>query len=148
MQRLQTFIGLCLLEAKEAYHKGEVPVGCVVVKEDELLARAHNRVQELKDPTAHAELLALSYARERLGSKYLQGCEVYVSLEPCPMCAYAMVLHRVKRVIFFALDEKGGAVMSRFNLFEDPAFNHRVSWEYLPIEEASQLLRGFFRSLR
>jgi len=123
-------------EAKKAFQKGEVPVGCVVVKEGQVVAKAHNRVQELKDPTAHAEMLAIREATKALDSKYLYGCEVYVSLEPCPMCAYALVLSRVEKVIFFAPDEKYGAVMSRFNLLNEECFNHRVRWEYLPVEEA------------
>ncbi|MFN3599140.1 MAG: nucleoside deaminase [Aquificaceae bacterium] len=142
------FIEICLLQAREAFEKGEVPVGCVVAKDGKLLAKTHNRVEELKDPCAHAEMLALKEASQRLGEKYLYGCEVYVSLEPCPMCAYAMVLYRVKRVVFFALDERYGAVMSRFNLLEEPSFNHRVSWEYIPVESAKELLRDFFKGLR
>ncbi len=139
---------MCLLRAKEAFERGEVPVGCVVAKDGKLLAKARNRVEELKDPCAHAEMLALKEASQRLGEKYLYGCEVYVSLEPCPMCTYAMVLYRVKRVVFFALDERCGAVMSRFNLLEEPSFNHRVSWEYIPVESAKELLRDFFKRLR
>lgn len=145
---MQESIDLCLSLARKAYQKGEVPVGCVVVKDGRLIAKAHNRVEELKDPSAHAEMLALRQAREKLGGKYLYGCEVYVSLEPCPMCAYAMVLYRVKKLIFFAPDERYGAVMSRFNLLDEPSFNHKVLWEYLPIEEASRLLKDFFKSLR
>ena len=145
---MQEIIDLCLSSARKAYQKGEVPVGCVVVKDGRLIAKTHNRVEELKDPSAHAEMLALRQAREKLGGKYLYGCEVYVSLEPCPMCAYAMVLYRVKKLIFFAPDERYGAVMSRFNLLDEPSFNHKVLWEYLPIEEASRLLKDFFKSLR
>ncbi|MFN4319800.1 MAG: nucleoside deaminase [Aquificaceae bacterium] len=141
-------VRLCLEEAKKALQKGEVPVGCVVVKEGQVVAKAHNRVQELRDPTAHAEMLAIREATKLLQSKYLYGCEVYVSLEPCPMCAYAMVLSRIERVIFLAKDEKYGAVMSRFNLLEEEGFNHSVRWEYLPVEEASLLLKEFFKSLR
>ncbi|MFN3976518.1 MAG: nucleoside deaminase [Aquificaceae bacterium] len=141
-------VRLCLEEAKKALQKGEVPVGCVVVKEGQVVAKAHNRVQELRDPTAHAEMLAIREATKLLQSKYLYGCEVYVSLEPCPMCAYAMVLSRIERVIFLAQDEKYGAVMSRFNLLEEEGFNHSVRWEYLPVEEASLLLKEFFKSLR
>ncbi|MCX8060748.1 MAG: nucleoside deaminase, partial [Aquificaceae bacterium] len=82
---MQEFIELCLQQARRAFLKGEVPVGCVVVKEGKVVAQAHNRVEELRDPTAHAELLALKQALSSTGSKYLYGCEVYVSLEPCPM---------------------------------------------------------------
>lgn len=145
---MQEIINLCLLSAREAYKRREVPVGCVVVKDGEVISVEHNRVEELRDPTAHAEMLALKQAVEKLGSKHLYGCEVYVSLEPCPMCAYAMILHRVKKLVFLSADEKYGAVMSRFNLLEEPSFNHRVLWEYMPVEEASRLLKDFFKSLR
>ncbi len=145
---MQEFVQACLELAKKGFEKSEVPVGCVVVKDGVVIAKAHNRVEELKDPTAHAEMLALREAMQKLGEKYLYGCEVYVSLEPCPMCAYAMVLARVERVVFLALDEKCGAVMSRFNLFDEPYFNHRVKWEYLPMEEARSLLKEFFRKRR
>ncbi|MEJ5339328.1 MAG: nucleoside deaminase [Aquificaceae bacterium] len=145
---MQEFVQICLELAREAFGKGEVPVGCVVAKDGKVIAKAHNRVEELKDPTAHAEMLALREAMKVQGQKYLYGCEVYVSLEPCPMCAYAMVLARVERVVFLATDERYGAVMSRFGLFDEPAFNHRVRWEYLPVEEAGRLLKEFFRERR
>ncbi len=145
---MKGFVQVCLELAKEGFEKSEVPVGCVVVKDGVLLGKAHNRMEELKDPTAHAEMLALKEAMQSLGQKYLYGCEVYVSLEPCPMCAYAMVLARVERVVFLATDEKCGAVMSRFNLFDEPYFNHRVRWEYLPVEDAWRLLREFFKGRR
>ncbi|MCS7277808.1 MAG: nucleoside deaminase [Aquificaceae bacterium] len=145
---MQEFINLCLEQARTALKRGEVPVGCVIVKDGIVLAKAHNRVEELKDPTAHAEIVAIREATEKLGQKLLYGCEVYVSLEPCPMCAYAMVLARVDRLFFLALDEKAGGVMSRYNLLDEPAFNHRVRWEYIPIEEASKLLKDFFISRR
>ncbi|RMH80128.1 MAG: nucleoside deaminase [Acidobacteria bacterium] len=144
----EPFINLTLKLAREAYKKGEVPIGCIVVREGKVLSKAYNRVEELRDPTAHAELLALKKALKNSGEKYLYGCEVYVSLEPCPMCAYALVLARVERVVFLAQDELCGAVMSKFNLLEEPAFNHRVRWEYVPVEEAREMLRSFFRGLR
>ncbi|MCS6957054.1 MAG: nucleoside deaminase [Aquificaceae bacterium] len=145
---MQEFVNLCIEQAKTALKRGEVPVGCVIVKDGVVLAKAHNRVEELKDPTAHAEIVAIREATEKLGQKHLYGCEVYVSLEPCPMCAYAMVLARVDRLFFFALDEKVGGVMSRYNLLDEPAFNHRVRWEYIPIEEAGKLLKYFFINRR
>ncbi|MCS7262993.1 MAG: nucleoside deaminase [Aquificaceae bacterium] len=145
---MQEFIELCLQQARRAFLKGEVPVGCVVVKEGKVVAQAHNRVEELRDPTAHAELLALKQALSSTGSKYLYGCEVYVSLEPCPMCAYAMVLTRVSRLVFLASDERSGGVMSRYGLLEEPNFNHRVGWEYVQVEEASRLLKEFFKNRR
>lgn len=145
---IESAIRLCLDLSYEAFKKGEVPIACVILKDGNPIASAHNRVEELKDPTAHAELLAIRQACERLGSKYLHGCEAYVSLEPCPMCAYAFVLARVERVVFLAQDERYGAVMSLYNFFEEPRFNHRVRWEYYPVEEAKGLLREFFRLRR
>ncbi len=145
---MQEFVQACLELAREGFERSEVPVGCVVVKDGVVIAKDHNRVEELRDPTAHAEMLALREAMQKLGEKYLYGCEIYVSLEPCPMCAYAMVLARVERVVFLALDEKYGAVMSRFNLLDEPYFNHRVKWEYLPMEEARSLLKEFFKKRR
>lgn len=145
---MSEFINLCLELARKAFEKGEVPVGCVVVKDGKVIAKAHNRVEELKDPTAHAEMLALKEAMKVLRQKYLYGCEVYVSLEPCPMCSYAMVLSRVERLVFLASDEKYGAVMNRFNLLDEQAFNHGVKWEYIPVEDAGRLLKEFFKSRR
>ncbi|MDW8434183.1 MAG: nucleoside deaminase [Aquificaceae bacterium] len=145
MNRFET---VCLEEAKKAFLKGEVPVGCVVVKDGKVIARAHNRTEETGNPTAHAEMLAIQEAVRTLGSKYLYHCELYVSLEPCPMCAYAIVLARIEKVVFLAQDERRGAVISRYNLFEEPAFNHRVRWEYKPTEEASKLIRDFFKARR
>lgn len=145
---MQEFVSLCIEQAKKAFQKGEVPVGCVIVKDGIVLAKAHNRVEELKDPTAHAEIIAIREATKKLGQKYLNGCEVYVSLEPCPMCAYAMVLAKVDRLLFFTVDEKAGGVMSRYNMLEETAFNHRVRWEYIPMEEASKLLKDFFMNRR
>ncbi len=144
----QTYISLCLEEAKIAYEKGEVPVGCVVVKDKKVIAKAHNRVEELRDPTAHAEMLALKEASSKLGEKYLYGCRIYVSLEPCLMCTYSMVLRRVEKVIFLAQDEKHGGVMSLYNLLDDIRLNHRVKWAYTPNERSEELLKKFFKGLR
>ncbi len=144
----QTYISLCLEEAKIAYEKGEVPVGCVVVKDKKVIAKAHNRVEELRDPTAHAEMLALKEASSKLGEKYLYGCRIYVSLEPCLMCTYSMVLRRVEKVIFLAQDEKHGGVMSLYNLLDDIRLNRRVKWAYTPNERSEELLKKFFKGLR
>ncbi|ADO45097.1 CMP/dCMP deaminase zinc-binding protein [Hydrogenobacter thermophilus TK-6] len=145
---MEKFIELCLNLARRAYERGETPVGCVVVKDGKVIAKAHNRVEELKDPTAHAEMLALREASESMGGKYLYGCEIYVSLEPCVMCTYAMILKRVERLIFLAQDYRHGGVMSMYSLLDDMRFHHRVRWEYMPVEEAQKLLRDFFRNLR
>ena len=145
---MQRFIEEALKEAKRAYEEGEVPVGCVIFKGNEVLAKAHNLVERLKDPTAHAEILAIRKATQNLGEKYLTECEAVITLEPCIMCSYAFVLSKIKKVYFLALDEKHGGVMSIYNILDEPLFNHRVKWEYIPVEEASQLLSEFFKKLR
>ncbi|RUM31017.1 MAG: tRNA-specific adenosine deaminase [Aquifex sp.] len=144
----ERFLKLALEEAKKAFNKGEVPVGAIIVKGEKIISKAHNRVEELKDPTAHAEVLAIREACKTLNTKFLEGCELYVTLEPCVMCSYALVLARVEKVIFSALDKKHGGVVSIFNILDEPTLNHRVKWEYYPFKEASGLLSEFFRKLR
>lgn len=141
---------LALREAAEAGEGGDVPVGAVVVGPDgQLLAAAGNRRERDQDPTAHAELLALREAARRLGSWRLSGCTLYVTVEPCPMCAAACVLARVAQVVFAAFDPKLGFVGSLANLLEDPRLNHRVAWKAgLFAEDASALLAGFFAKRR
>ncbi len=144
----ELFMKEAIKEAEKAYKLSEVPVGCVLVKDEEVISRSHNRVEELKDPTAHAEMLALREAFGKLGRKWLEDCTLYVTLEPCIMCSYALVLARVREVVFGALDEKHGGVMSLYNILDDPRLNHRVRWVYLPTEECSKLLKDFFRERR
>ena len=145
---MQKFVEEALKEARKAFQKGEVPVGCVIFKENKIVARTHNLVETLKDPTAHAEILAIREATKSLGEKYLTDCEAVITLEPCVMCSYAFVLAKIKKVYFLALDKKHGGVMSLYNLLDDPLLNHRVKWEYVPVEEASLLLSEFFKKLR
>ncbi len=138
-----------LREAELGARYGEVPVGCVVVREGRLLARAHDRRESLRDPTAHAEVLALRDAARALGSWRLVGCTVYVTVEPCAMCAGALVLARVRRVVYAAASPKSGAVRTLYRIPEDPRLNHQV--EVVPgvlEEEAQALLQRFFRGLR
>jgi len=144
----EKFLSIALEEAKKAFNKGEVPVGAIIVKEGKVISKAHNSVEELKDPTAHAEILAIREACRKLNTKFLEGCELYVTLEPCVMCSYALVLARVEKVIFSAFDKKHGGVVSIFNILDEPLLNYRVRWEYYPLEEASELLSEFFRKLR
>jgi len=138
----------CLGQAKRAFDAGEVPVGAVVVKDGKVIAKAHNKVESLRDPTAHAELLAIKKALKKLNQKHLYGCTMYVSLEPCAMCAYALVLVRIDKVVFLAQDERAGAVMSQYNLLDEPVFNHSVKWVYKPLEPAKLMLKEFFKRLR
>lgn len=138
-----------LREAERGARYGEVPVGCVVVCDGKLLARAHDRRESLRDPTAHAEVLALREAARVLGSWRLEGCTVYVTVEPCPMCAGALVLARVRRLVYGAASPKNGAVRTLYRILEDPRLNHQVEVAAGVLEhEAQALLQRFFRLLR
>lgn len=138
-----------LREAERGASYGEVPVGCVVVLEGRLVARAHDRRESLQDPTAHAEVLALREAARALGSWRLEGCTVYVTAEPCPMCAGALVLARVRRLVYAAPSPRSGAVRTLYRIADDPRLNHRVEVsEGVLQEESQELLRRFFQRLR
>lgn len=143
------FMREALAEAGAAAALGEVPIGAVLVHEGIVLARAHNLRESRQDPTAHAELLAIREASAALGSWRLLDCTLYVTLEPCAMCAGAIVLARIPRLVFGALDPKAGACRSLFTLTQDPRLNHRVEVEAEFLAEDSQrLLQDFFRKLR
>jgi tRNA(adenine34) deaminase len=138
-----------LEEAKKAFEKEEPPVGAVVVKDAQIIARGHNQRENLKDPTAHAEMLAIREAANRLDKWRLSDCDIYVTLEPCAMCAGAMVLARFKRLIFGAYDPKAGAVCSLMNLVSDGRLNHQVEVKSgVLLEECSALLKEFFSRRR
>lgn len=144
------FMGQALREARRAYAATEVPVGCVVVKEGRVIGRAWNQVETLKDATAHAEMLALTAAQQALDSWRLDGCTLYVTKEPCPMCAGAIVHCRPDRVVFGCADEKGGAAGGWINLLDsNPPLNHRceVKSEVMG-DECRSLIQGFFREAR
>lgn len=142
-------MGLALEEARQAESHGDVPIGAVIVIEGEVVASRHNERQLRNDPTAHAEMLALRDASERLGTSHLVGATLYTTLEPCPMCAGASVLARVDRVAFGASDPKAGACGSLYNLGADPRLNHEfeVTWRVRE-EECAHLLTNFFASKR
>lgn len=142
-------MALAFDEAKAAALRGEVPVGAVVVRDGAVLASAGNRTLELKDPTAHAEMLALRLACDAIGSERLIGSDLYVTLEPCPMCAAAISFARIRRLYFGAADPKGGAVENGVRLYESPTCHH-VPEVYggLRETEAATLLRDFFRERR
>ena len=140
---------LALVEARKAAAAGEVPVGCVIVRNGEVVARAHNRTLRYRDPTAHAEMLAIRDAAGRLGSERLVGCDLYVTLEPCPMCAAAISFARIRRLYYGTADPKGGAVESGVRYFADPSCHHRPEvYGGLGEREAAELLRGFFAERR
>ena len=138
-----------LAEAKKARSEGEVPVGAVIVKSETIIGRGHNQVEGLKDPTAHAEILAIGAAATTLDSRRLEGATLYVTLEPCTMCAGAIVLSRLERLVFGASDPKTGACGSLMNVPRDERLNHNVKIESGFMEdECSFLLRSFFEELR
>ncbi|MDO8562448.1 MAG: nucleoside deaminase [Candidatus Limnocylindria bacterium] len=138
-----------LVEARAALPHGDVPVGAVVVRAGVVVGRGHNRREADVDPTAHAEILALRAAARATGSWRLDGCTLYVTLEPCAMCAGAIVLARVPLVVFAAPDEKAGAVRSVLELFDEPRFNHRPRWRLgARRSESEALLAGFFEDRR
>jgi len=144
-----SFMELALEEARAAGARGEVPVGCVIVRKDEVVARAGNRTLADKDPTAHAELLAIRAAALALGSERLTDCDLYVTLEPCAMCAAAMSFARIRRLYFGAADPKGGAVENGVRFFASPTCHHRPEvYGGINESESAALLRDFFAARR
>ncbi|MBX3514717.1 MAG: nucleoside deaminase [Xanthobacteraceae bacterium] len=143
------FMGIALAEAKAAAEAGEVPVGCVIARDGEVLSKAGNRTLRDRDPTAHAEVLALRAASAKLGSERLIGCDLYVTLEPCTMCAAAISFARIRRLYFGASDPKGGAVESGVRFFSAPTCHHKPE-VYGGIGEAgaSAILKEFFATKR
>ncbi len=140
---------IALEEARQAGQKGEIPVGAVLTKENRVLARDHNRCIELNDPTAHAEILVMRKAGQILGNYRLTGAVIYVTAEPCPMCASAMVHGRISRLVFGTPEPKFGAVESRFRFLEDSSLNHKVEVEGgISKEKCGDLLKSFFREKR
>jgi tRNA(adenine34) deaminase len=138
-----------LKEALKAFDKDEVPVGCVIVHKGKIIGRGHNQVEMLKDPTAHAEMLALTAAASSLGSKWLNEASVYATIEPCSMCAGAMVLARVKNLFYGAGDPKTGACGSVFNVAHSGKLNHRIKvTKGVLKEDCALLLKEFFKIKR
>ena len=149
LQSDQYFMGEALRQALKAYEAEEVPVGAVVVREGRIISRAFNQVELLKDATAHAEMLALTAAEEAVGDWRLNDCTLYVTKEPCPMCAGAIVHVRIGRVVFGAGDPKAGAAGSALNLLQFPTFNHRCEITSGVREpECRDLLQSFFAEQR
>ena len=138
-----------LKEAQAAAAEGEVPIGAVIVRGDEIIARAHNRTEQAKDPTAHAEILAIRQAAAHLGGWRLTGCSMFVTAEPCSMCAGAIVWARIEKLYIGTMDLKAGACGSVFNIPQDERLNHYVEIETgLMGEDCSNLMKVFFRKLR
>ncbi len=135
--------------ARETEEAGEVPVGCVIVHQGRIIGAAANQREMLRDPTAHAEMLAITQAAESLGDWRLEECTLYVTLEPCPMCAGAIINARIPLVVFGASDPKAGAAGSLYNLLSDPRLNHRCQvFPGVLAVECGQLLTGFFQRQR
>jgi tRNA(Arg) A34 adenosine deaminase TadA len=142
-------MGLALEEAQAAARRAEVPVGAVLVKDGQVIAAAGNRPRALRDPTAHAEMLVIRRACEILDNERLSGCDLYVTLEPCTMCAAAISFARIRRLYFGALDPKGGAVESGVRFFQQPTAHHAPEiYGGIRESEAAALLRGFFAEQR
>jgi tRNA(adenine34) deaminase len=143
------FMKEALEEARKAFEKDEPPVGAVIVKDGEIIARGHNLRESLQDPTAHAEMLAIRAASAKLGRWRLSDCDIYVTLEPCVMCAGAMVLSRLNRLIYGTDDPKAGAVNSLMNLVSDERLNHQIEVKSgILAAECGDLLRRFFSARR
>jgi tRNA(adenine34) deaminase len=145
----EIYMAEALKEAQKAFEKDEVPVGCVVVHKGHIIARGHNQIELLKDPTAHAEMLALTSAAAFLNSKWLNDASIYVTIEPCSMCAGAMVLARIKNLIYGADDPKTGACGSVADIADNKKLNHRIKVKKSVLKaECSSLIKEFFKHKR
>jgi len=142
------FLKEALKEAEKAFLLGEVPVGALIVKEGQIISRAFNRKEILQEPTAHAEVLAIREASRRLNSWRLTGCTLYSTVEPCVMCAGAIIQARVDRVVYAVADPKFGGVESLFKILSDERSNHRPQVLKVELAEAAELLKRFFKLLR
>jgi len=145
----EQFMRLTIEQAKIAEENGDVPIGAVIVHKGQVIAKAYNQREQLQDPTAHAEIIALTQAAAALENWHLNGCTMYVTLEPCPMCAGALVLARIDRLVFGCADPKAGACGSLYNIVQDERLNHRIEvTSGVLADECSQLLQKFFQNKR
>lgn len=149
MTKDEKYMKIALEEAKKAYELEEVPVGAIIVKDDKVISVGYNKKETLKDPTAHAEIIAIKEASKALGGWRLIGCTMYVTIEPCPMCAGAIMSSRLDRLVIGAKDKKMGGCGSVVNITENKKLNHSVEtkWGILE-EECSQIMKNFFKHLR
>ncbi len=149
MQPDKRFMKEALREAEKALELDEVPVGAVIVFKRQIIGRAHNQIKTLKDPTAHAEMIAITQAAAYLKNERLKGCDMYVTIEPCSMCTGALVLARVKKIVYAAKDPKTGACGSIFNLASSSKLNHRISVRSgVMKDECAALIKEFFKKKR
>jgi tRNA(adenine34) deaminase len=145
----QHFMGLALQEAQKAFDAGEVPIGCVIVKDQKVIARGYNQMEGLQDPTAHSEILSIGAACGTLDNWRLDECTLYVTLEPCPMCAGAILNSRIGRVVYAAADKRLGACGSTMNILADNPINRKVAIEPgVRAEEGLEIIQNFFQVLR
>ena len=145
----EKYMKLALREARKALAKDEVPIGAVVVCKGEIVGRGHNLKELNSDPTAHAEIIAIREAAQKLNSWRLSDCQLYVTIEPCPMCAGAMLQARIKRLVYGAADKKAGVVDSLYQLLNDERFNHIITVrDGVMAEESRKLMQDFFNKLR
>lgn len=145
----EKFMNEAIKEAVKAFEKGEVPIGAVIVKDGKIIARGHNLRETKKQACAHAEIIAIHKACKKLDAWRLNDCDMYVTLEPCPMCAGAIINARIKNLYVGAMEPKFGCTGSKINLLEDVSFNHKVNLETgIKEKESTQLLKQFFKILR
>jgi tRNA(adenine34) deaminase len=145
----ENFMQVAVEQARIAEENGDVPIGAVIVYENRIIGKAYNQREQLQDPTAHAEIIALTQAAAALENWHLNGCTIYVTLEPCAMCAGALVLARMDRLVYGCDDPKGGACKSLYNIVQDERLNHRLEvTSGVLAEECSKLLRDFFSQRR
>ena len=145
----EKYMRLAIEQAKIAEENGDVPIGAVIVYKDQIIGRAYNQREQLKDPTAHAEIIALTQAAAALENWHLNGCTIYVTLEPCPMCAGALVLSRIDRLVYGCDDPKTGAVKSLYNIVTDGRLNHRLEvTSGVLADECAKQLQDFFQKKR
>ena len=149
MTQHEQWMKQALREAEKAYEQDEVPVGAVVVHKGKVIGRGHNQIERLQDPTAHAEMIAITAATNNLQSRRLEECILYVTLEPCPMCAGAIVLSRIPTLVFATFDPKAGACGTLYNIVHDKRLNHSVHViSGVCDRESEEYLRGFFGRVR
>lgn len=149
MTQHEIYMNYAFKEAEKAFDKNEIPVGCIIVFQNMIVAKAHNLVESLKDPTAHAEILAITSAAEYLQSKQLVGCSMYVTLEPCAMCAGAIVLSKIENLYFGAFDVKSGACGSNLNITGNKLLNHNCNvYGGILDDKCREILKSFFEVKR
>lgn len=145
----EQYMRAAMLQAEKAYWKDETPIGCVIVYEDKIIARGYNKRNEKKNTLAHAEIIAINKASKVLGDWRLEGCTMYVTLEPCPMCAGAIVQARIPKVVIGSMNPKAGCAGSVMNILQNPGFNHQVELVCGVLgEECGMMMTSFFRKLR